>query len=103
MCTISIKVDDNLLSKAWANMEDSDADVAEWMQRQIEAILLEMTLAQRQKKEKPATAPQHRHKLVETDPVPDVVLSLLGAGKPLADDDLNARNAYYQHLQEKHQ
>lgn len=27
-------------------------------------------------------------------PIPDVVLSLLGAGKPIADDDMNAHKAY---------
>ena len=39
----------------------------------------------------------------EEQAVPDVVLSLLGAGEPLAEDDLNGRKAYYQHLEEKHQ
>ncbi len=34
--------------------------------------------------------------------VPDIVLSLLGAGEPVADDDLNAREAYYQYLEEKY-
>ena len=34
--------------------------------------------------------------------VPDVVLSLLGAGLPVPDDDLNAREAYYQYLEEKY-
>ena len=43
MCTVSIKVNDNLLQKAWANM-DKDVDMAEWMQQQIEAILLKMAL-----------------------------------------------------------
>lgn len=36
-------------------------------------------------------------------PVPDVVLSLLGAGEAVADDDLNARKAYNQYLEEKYQ
>lgn len=35
-------------------------------------------------------------------PVPDVVLSLLGAGELVAEDDLNGREAYYQYLEEKH-
>jgi hypothetical protein len=35
--------------------------------------------------------------------VPDVVLSLLGAGEQVADNDLNGREAYYQYLQEKYQ
>ena len=34
--------------------------------------------------------------------VPDVVLSLLGAGEPVTDDDLNGRKAYYTHLEEKY-
>lgn len=33
----------------------------------------------------------------EKNAVPDVVLSLLGAGEPVADDDLNGRDAYYQY------
>jgi len=35
------------------------------------------------------------------DITPDIVLSLLGAGAPIADDDLNARDAYQQYLEEK--
>lgn len=34
--------------------------------------------------------------------VPDIVLSLLGAAEPIADDDLNAREAYYQYLENKY-
>lgn len=34
--------------------------------------------------------------------VPDVVLSLLGAGAPISDDDLNGREAYYQYVEEKY-
>lgn len=34
--------------------------------------------------------------------IPDVVLSLLGAGEAVDDDDLNARKAYYQYLEEKY-
>lgn len=33
--------------------------------------------------------------------VPDIVLSLLGAGEPVQEDDLNGRKAYYQYLEEK--
>ena len=35
---------------------------------------------------------------VDEQTMPDVVLSLLGAGEPLADDDLNGRKAYYEYL-----
>lgn len=34
--------------------------------------------------------------------VPDVVMSLLGAGAPIADDDLNGRKAYAEYINEKH-
>ena len=34
--------------------------------------------------------------------VPDIVLSLLGAGEPLAEDDLNGREAYHLYLEEKY-
>ena len=43
-------------------------------------------------------------KAEETEqPIPDIVLSLLGAGEPVADDDLNARKAYNEYLEEKYQ
>ena len=41
-------------------------------------------------------------KEVEEQAAPDVVLSLLGAGEPVSDDDLNAREAYNQYLEEKY-
>lgn len=34
---------------------------------------------------------------------PDIVLSLLGAGEPVDDDDLNGRKAYYEHLKKKYE
>ena len=42
------------------------------------------------------------NKAASEQSVPDVVLSLLGAGTPIADDDLNAREAYNQYLEEKY-
>ena len=44
MCTVSIKVNDTLLNKALVNM-GNDVDMAEWMQQQIEAILIKMALS----------------------------------------------------------
>ena len=41
------------------------------------------------------------NKNLNSQTIPDVVLSLLGAGEKIAEDDLNAREAYYQHLAEK--
>ena len=42
------------------------------------------------------------NKAASEQSVPDVVLSLLGAGTPIADDDLNAREAYNNYLEEKY-
>lgn len=43
MCTVSIKVNDALLNMARVNM-DCDVDISEWMQQQIEAILIRIAL-----------------------------------------------------------
>lgn len=42
------------------------------------------------------------NKAASEQSVPDVVLSLLGAGTPIADDDLNDREAYNNYLEEKY-
>lgn len=34
--------------------------------------------------------------------IPDIVLSLLGAGEPVEQDDLNGRKAYNEHLKRKY-
>lgn len=43
-----------------------------------------------------------RSKAATEQPVPDIVMSLFGAGEPVSDEDLNAREAYYQYLEEKY-
>lgn len=48
MCTVSIKVNDNLLNRARLNM-DSNVDIAEWMQQQIEALLIRIALTSEKK------------------------------------------------------
>ncbi len=35
-------------------------------------------------------------------PVPDIVLSLLGAGEAVGEDDLNGRDAYHRYQEEKY-
>lgn len=40
---------------------------------------------------------------MDLEEVPDIVLSLLGAGAPLSDDDINGRKAYYDYIGKKHQ
>lgn len=41
-------------------------------------------------------------KKVREEEIPEVVLSLLGAGTPIAADDINGRKAYAGHTNEKH-
>lgn len=36
------------------------------------------------------------------EPIPDIVLSLLGAGEALEEDDLNGKKAYHKYLEEKY-
>lgn len=43
-----------------------------------------------------------RSKAASEQPVPDIVMSLYGAGEPVSENDLNAREAYYQYLEEKY-
>lgn len=82
MCTVSIKVNDNLLHKAWANMDD-DVDLAKWMQQQIEAILIRMALDAETSKRQDAIEGK-----TDSRTVPDVVLSLLGANGSVDDEAL---------------
>ena len=104
MCTYNITVNDNLIERARPAI-GADTDISQWMQRQMEALLIRL-----------AVNPQHEAKqyapeletvltmpLLDKSEVPDVVLNLLGAGEPVADYDLNAREAYHQYLMEKYQ
>ncbi|MDO4985461.1 MAG: DUF6364 family protein [Prevotella sp.] len=43
-----------------------------------------------------------RSKAATEQPAPDIVLSLLGAGEKIGEDDLDAREAYYKYLEEKY-
>lgn len=85
MCTVSIKVNDNLLQKAWANM-GYDVDMTEWMQQQMEAILLKMALASETSKRQDTVVIDLAETKTDRRPVPDVVLSLLGASGSMDDE-----------------
>ena len=104
MCTYNITLNDNLVERARPAI-GADTDISQWMQRQMEALLIRL-----------AVSPQREAKPYDSDleailampiqnhiEVPDVVLSLLGAGEPVADHDLNAREAYHQYQMEKYQ
>ena len=40
--------------------------------------------------------------ILHQDEIPAIVFSLLGAGAPLDDDDMNGRKAYYAYLEKKY-
>lgn len=92
MCSYNLTLNDTLVEKVRPSF-GSDKALEQWLQQQIEDLLLDYYVRQE---------PQH-NTFASDQPVPDVVLRLLGAGLPLDDDDLNGRKAYYQHLEEKHQ
>ena len=92
MCSYNITLSDTLVEKVRPSFADDKA-LEQWLQKQLEEFLLNYYVRQ-----------ESQHNTCASDqPVPDVVLRLLGAGLPLDDDDLNGRKAYYQHLEEKHQ
>ncbi len=89
MCSYNITLSDTLMEKVRPSFADDKA-LERWLQQQLESIVLDLYM--KQERQQPA----------DLQAAPDIVLSLLGAGMPVADDDLNGRNAYYQHLEEKH-
>ena len=91
MCSYNITLDDTIVEKVRPAFPDDQA-LTLWLQQQMEEHLLHYQLRQ-------APLPNNS---IDEQTIPDVVLSLLGAGLPLDDNDLNGRNAHYQFLEEKH-
>lgn len=91
MCSYNITLDDALVKQAKPSFANDKA-LKLWLQQQMEELLRNHV---------------RQESLIGTiqdkQAVPDVVLSLLGACAPLADNDLNERNSHYQYLEEKHQ
>jgi hypothetical protein len=116
MCTYSISVDDAVLEKVKPALPDDNA-VEEWMQSQVDNLLLQLadslsgkpkseiewgSYAQRIARIRSLLTTQSNPQTSKTI-MPDIVFSLLGAGVPVADYDLNAREAYHTYLEEKYQ
>lgn len=89
------------------------------MQRILNIVIMEVSINSQLYQQASAYAQQHglnitsvienflmrfigHQKEATEQAVPDVVLSLLGAGEPVAEDDLNAREAYQKYLEEKY-
>lgn len=98
MCTYNITVSDTLIERV-RPVIGTDSDISQWMQRQVESLLISLSVTPQRDTNQYASdletilaMPRQNH----VD-LPDVVLSLLGAGEPVADHDLNARKAYHQY------
>ena len=84
MDTVQIRLEKNVAKSATAYAHQKGMDLSAL----IESYLVRLTKI---------------HAQTETDEIPDVVQSLLGAGAPVDEDDLNGRKAYYSYLAQKHQ
>ena len=116
MCTYSISVDDCVLERVKPALPNDEV-VEAWMQSQMDILLLRLadSLSHKPQSEdgmdSSAQRISHNHELLTSQSVPttnktgmpDIVFSLLGAGAPIEDNDLNAREAYYSYLKEKYQ
>ena len=106
MCTYSISVDDCVLERVKPALPNDEA-VEAWMQSQVDILLLRLadSLSHKPQSEDGMDSSVQRISRIH-DPttnetgMPDIVFSLLGAGAPIADNDLNAREAYYSYLKE---
>ena len=81
METIQIKLEKQLLDKALVYAKQRGVDLSAMLSDYLSRLV-----KQEEKKQE----------------IPDVVQSLLGAGTPVAPDDLNGRKAYQQFLEEKY-
>lgn len=116
MCTYSISVDDSVLERVKPALPNDEA-VEAWMQSQMDILLLRLadSLSHKPQSEDSMDSSEQRidhiHEVITSQSVPttnktgipDIVFGLLGAGAPIADNDLNAREAYYSYLKEKYQ
>lgn len=81
METIQIKLEKQLLDKAFIYARQRGMDLSA-----ILSDYLSRLVKQEDKKQE----------------IPDIVQSLLGASTPVAEDDLNGKEAYHQYLEEKY-
>ena len=95
MCTVSIKVNDDLFHKALGSMY-SEVDMAEWMQQQIEAILIKMALATKRERQ---TSIQRIVSLSETDRIDVSLRDLEGI---LPSDQISFDDLRDEYLSEKY-
>lgn len=85
METLSISLDKRVADIAYSYAKERGESLSEIVEAYLKQVAGEINA-------KKATQEQ----------VPDVVMSLLGAGTPIAEDDLNGRKAYAEYINEKH-
>ena len=116
MCTYSISVDDAVIERVKPALPDNKA-VEAWMQSQMDILLLQLADSLSGKPKNDDSLDSYANRIArirksfstQSTPqtsktgMPDIVFSLLGAGAPVADNDLNAREAYHTYLEEKYQ
>ena len=104
MCTYNITINDYLVERARPAI-GADTDIGQWMQRQMETLLIRLAANSHLevKQYDPDLETIHSIPKLDEAEVPEIVCSLLGAGSPVDDQDLNAREAFYQYQMEKHQ
>lgn len=83
MKTTQIKLNKNVVDKAVAYARQRGLDLSSIIENYLDRLV--------------------QQPKVNEEPIPDIVLSLLGAGKIDDDDDLNGRKAYHKYLEEKYQ
>lgn len=82
METTQIKLDKNVVDKAVAYARKRGVDLSSLIEDYLKRLV--------------------QQSKTEEEPIPDIVLSLLGAGQSVGEEDLNGREAYQKHLEEKY-
>ena len=83
METTQIKLNKNVVDKAVAYARQRGLDLSSIIENYLDRLV--------------------QQPKANEEPIPDIVLSLLGAGKIDDDDDLNGRKSYHKYLEEKYQ
>lgn len=84
METTQIKLDKNVVDKAIAYAHQKGVDLSSLIEDYLNRLM------------------QQAEAEAEEEAIPDIVLSLLGAGQSVDEEDINGREAYQKYLEEKY-
>lgn len=82
METTQIKLDKNVVDKAIAYAHQKGVDLSSLIEDYLNRLMQQAE--------------------AEEEAIPDIVLSLLGAGQSVDEEDINGREAYQKYLEEKY-